>query len=53
VVGQVVSVRRRETDLFQTASVQPVVDFRNLGAVLVISNFRPVDINPLIPTPAP
>ena len=53
VVGQVVSIRKRETDLFQAASIQPVVDFNNLRAVLVITNFRPVDVNPLIPSQAP
>lgn len=52
-VGQLVSVRKKETDLFQSASVQPAVDFSSLRAVLVIANFRPVDIEPLIPTPAP
>jgi rod shape-determining protein MreC len=50
-IGQVTSVRRRETDLFQSAAVQPVVDFNNLEIVLIITNFRPVDIAPLIPTP--
>ncbi len=50
-VGQVVSFRKRENDLFQTASVQPAVDFSQLRAVLVITNFKPVDITPLIPTP--
>jgi len=50
-VGQVTSVRRRETDLFQSAAVQPVVDFNRLEIVLIITNFRPVDIAPLIPTP--
>jgi rod shape-determining protein MreC len=49
IVGQVSGVRRRPSDLFQTASVQPVVDFSALKVVLVIKNFRPVDISPLIP----
>lgn len=49
-VGQITSVRRRETDLFQRAAVQPVVDFTRLEIVLIITNFRPVDIQPLIPT---
>lgn len=48
-VGQVISVRKRENDLFQSASIQPAVDFSHLRAVLVITNFKPVDINPLIP----
>ncbi len=49
VIGQIVSTRKRETDLFQTASVQAAVDFTTLRAVLVITNFRPVEIEPLIP----
>lgn len=49
IVGQVSGVRRRSSELFQTASVQPVVDFAALKVVLVIKNFRPVDITPLIP----
>lgn len=49
IVGQVSGVRHRPSELFQTASVQPVVDFAALKVVLVIKNFRPVDITPLIP----
>ena len=51
IVGQVSGVRRRPSEMFQTASVQPVVDFAALNVVLVIKNFRPVDISPLIPEP--
>lgn len=51
-IGQVTSVRRRETDLFQSASVQPVVDFNQLEIVLIITNFRPIDISPLVSTPS-
>jgi len=51
-IGQITSLRRRETDLSQTAVVQPVVDFSQLQIMLVITNFRPVDIGPLVPTPA-
>jgi len=47
VVGQVITVRKRENDLFQTASIQPAVDLANLPAVLVITNFKPVDLTPL------
>ena len=47
-VGQVASVRKLETALFQSASVQPVVDFSNLRAVLVVTDFKPVDLDPLI-----
>jgi rod shape-determining protein MreC len=52
-VGQVVTVRKLENDLFQTASVQPAVDFSSLQAILVIKNFKPVDISPLLPTSVP
>ncbi len=51
IVGQVVNVRSRDFDLFQQATVQPVVDFNRLEIVLVIVNFKPVDFSPLIPTP--
>jgi rod shape-determining protein MreC len=51
IIGQISNLRSRENDLFQRASVQPVVDFQNLEIVLVITNFRPIDIAPLIPTP--
>jgi rod shape-determining protein MreC len=52
VVGQVVSVRKRETDLFQTASIQPSANLSNIQAVLVITNFHPVDVKPLTPAQA-
>jgi rod shape-determining protein MreC len=52
-IGQVINIRKRETDLFQSASVQPIVDFSNLPAVLVITNFKSVDILPLIPETNP
>ena len=50
-IGQITSVRRRETDLFQEAVIQPVVDFTQLEIILIIVNFRPVDVSPLVPTP--
>lgn len=52
-VGQLSDVRKRPDQLFQSAVVQPVVDFSTLQAVLVITNFRPVQLGPLIPTPVP
>jgi rod shape-determining protein MreC len=52
-VGQVVSVRKLEYELFQQASIQPNVDFNQLNFLLVITNFAPVDINPLVATPGP
>ena len=48
-IGQVTGVRKIETDLFQHASIQPIVDFNKLEIVLIITNFRPVDIAPLVP----
>jgi rod shape-determining protein MreC len=51
IVGQVINVRTRDFDLFQQASVQPVVDFNRLQIVLIIIDFKPVDFSPLIPLP--
>jgi len=53
IIGQVGSVRSRDFDLFKQATVQPVVDFNRLEIVLVIVNFKPVDITPLSTIPAP
>lgn len=52
-IGQVITVRQFENELFQTATIQPIVDYAQLQAVLVIKNFRPIDITPLEPEPAP
>jgi rod shape-determining protein MreC len=52
VIGQVVTVRSEAYSLFQSASVQPAVDFSQLDIVLIIMNFQPVDISPLVPTPS-
>jgi rod shape-determining protein MreC len=41
-IGQVISIRRRDFDLFQTATIQPSVDFDSLNIVLVITNFQPI-----------
>jgi len=49
IIGQVVNIRSRDFDLFQRATVQPVVDFNRLQIVLVIVNFKPIDISPLLP----
>jgi len=55
IIGQVITIRTLEFELFQQATVQPAVDFSRLEIVLVITNFRPVDISPLEPvsTPSP
>ena len=50
VIGQLVTVRKEASSLFQAASVQPAVDFSQLVIVLVITNFQPIDIAPLIPS---
>jgi rod shape-determining protein MreC len=49
IIGQVVNVRAR--DLFQQATIQPVVDFNSIKIVLIIVNFKPVDFSPLLPVP--
>lgn len=48
-VGQVLTMQSKQNVLFQTGSIQPVVDFSTLSAVLVITNFDAVDISPLVP----
>jgi rod shape-determining protein MreC len=48
-VGEVRTVTKQENALFQSASVQSAVDFRQLEVVLIIRNFQPVEIAPLIP----
>lgn len=55
IIGQVVTLQSLEFELFQQATVQPAVDFSRLEIVLVITNFRPVNIAPLEPvlTPSP
>jgi len=47
-IGQLIAPQQEENDLFQSASIQPVVDFVNLRAVLIITNFKPVDYSPLV-----
>lgn len=52
VIGQVVAVQKRDTDLFQQATVKPSVDFNQLEFVLIIKKFTPTDIT-TEPTPTP
>lgn len=42
-VGEVISVRKRDFELFQQAVIQPTVDVDDLEIILVITNFRPLD----------
>lgn len=53
IVGQVLNVRKLDVELFQHAALQPAVDFARLEIVLVITNFRPVDVEPLTPIQNP
>jgi len=53
IVGQVVNTRSLDYELFQQATIQSSVDFSRLEIVLVITNFRPVDVSPLIPNTLP
>ena len=53
IIGQVLNVRKRDFELFQQATIQPAVDFARLEIVLIITNFRPVEIEPLIPETTP
>lgn len=52
-VGQLINLRKRDYELFQQASLQSTVDFARLEIVLVIMNFKPVDVSPLIPEESP
>ena len=47
VVGQISAVQRLDYEVLQKASVSPGVDFNRLEIVLVITNFKPVDLSPL------
>lgn len=48
-IGQINNVRKEATDLFQSATLQPIVDFSRLEILLIITNFRPIDFDPLVP----
>ncbi len=43
VIGRVTDVERRESDLFQQATIQPAVNFDSLEMVFVITDFRTID----------
>jgi rod shape-determining protein MreC len=54
VIGSVSAVQRQAFDVLQTASLTPGVDFNRLEIVLIITNFKPVDLSPFQgPTPTP
>jgi rod shape-determining protein MreC len=53
VVGSVASVRKRTNDVAQEADVKSAVDFNRLETVLIITNFTPPELQPLLSTPVP
>jgi rod shape-determining protein MreC len=42
-IGQIIDVQRRDYELYQTATIQPTVDFDHLEVVLIITGFEPVE----------
>jgi len=50
-VGTVSSVRRRLYEVFQEAEIAPAADFSRLEIVLIITDFIPLDLNPLLSEP--
>ncbi|HEY47960.1 MAG: hypothetical protein AMJ88_01110 [Anaerolineae bacterium SM23_ 63] len=48
-VGQVISIHRRDYELFQQTVIQSSVDFGDIDIVLVITNFRPLPIEQPLP----
>jgi rod shape-determining protein MreC len=53
VLGSVSAVQRQDYEVLQKASLTPAVDFNRLEIVLVITNFKPVDLAPLLQATAP
>jgi rod shape-determining protein MreC len=51
-IGRVVSIHRRDYELYQTAIIEPRSDFSRLEMVLIITNFEPVLIDPLLESPS-
>ncbi|MCL4296442.1 MAG: rod shape-determining protein MreC [Anaerolineae bacterium] len=44
VIGQVTEVVKRDQDMFQTARIRPTVDFGKLESMLIVTSFKPVDL---------
>jgi rod shape-determining protein MreC len=42
-IGQITEVERKDYELYQTATVQPTVDFEHLEAVLIITSFEEIE----------
>lgn len=51
IVGQVESVSRRDVDIEQTATIQPVADFSSLERVAVVTSFQPTGLGTLLTKP--
>jgi rod shape-determining protein MreC len=41
-IGQIIDVQRRDVEMFQTARVQPAVDYARLETVIVVRHFTPI-----------
>jgi rod shape-determining protein MreC len=50
-IGQITGVERKDYELYQTAKVQPTVDFNHLEVVLIVTGFEPIE-EPGIPQPS-
>ncbi len=53
VVGQVIGVDRKDFETGQNARLRPATDYSRLEAVLVITNFEPIEPSTDIVTPTP
>jgi rod shape-determining protein MreC len=42
-IGQIIEADRKDYELYQSAIVQPTVDFDHLEAVLIITDFEPIE----------
>jgi rod shape-determining protein MreC len=42
-IGQIIEAERKDYELYQSAIVQPTVDFDHLEAVLIITDFEPIE----------
>lgn len=54
-IGQIQTITKADTDLFQAAEITPIVDFAKLEGILVITSFQesiPVDLPDPLPPPA-
>ncbi len=51
VLGTVSAVQRQDYEVLQKAILSPAVDFNRLEIVLIITDFKPVDLSPLLTAP--